>query len=64
VATLFFYDARVQTILEDYFVLDASSGVLPERIVTALYFVVLKADFMISRDRNVFVLLPLKSYES
>ena len=30
---LFFYDARVQTTLGDYSVLDASSGVLPERIV-------------------------------
>ena len=45
VAILLFYDAGVQTTLGDYLVLDASSGVLPERIVIALLFGVLKAGF-------------------
>ena len=63
VAILFFYDAGVQTTLGDYDVLDASSGVLPERIVITLYFAVLKAGFMTSRSER-FVLLPLKSNES
>ena len=48
VAILFFYDACVQTTLGDYLVLDAFSGVLPERIVITPYFVVLKAGFKTS----------------
>jgi hypothetical protein len=68
VAILLFCDAGVQTTLGDYLVLDAPSSVLPESIVNTPCFVVLKAGFKISIiwvwDRNVFVLLPLKSYES